>query len=53
MSRSGGESGHLADRLLAGDPVPVIRGEDAKKYGWQKLLEEYAAKLGVYPEENG
>jgi uncharacterized protein YndB with AHSA1/START domain len=36
----------VADRLLAGDPVPVIRGEEeAKKYGWQELADEYDAQL--------
>ena len=37
----------VADRLLAGRPVPVIRGQEAKKYGWQELADAYAAKLGV------
>jgi uncharacterized protein YndB with AHSA1/START domain len=37
----------VADRLLAGNPVPVIRGEDAKKFGWQRLADAYAAKLNV------
>jgi uncharacterized protein YndB with AHSA1/START domain len=43
----------VADRLLAGDPVPVIRGEEAKKSGWQELADAYAAKLGEpEPEED-
>jgi uncharacterized protein YndB with AHSA1/START domain len=37
----------VADRLLAGNPVPVIRGEEAKKYGWQELSDAYAAKLDI------
>jgi uncharacterized protein YndB with AHSA1/START domain len=42
----------VADRLLAGNPVPVIRGDEAKKFGWQELADEYAASLGTGPEEN-
>jgi uncharacterized protein YndB with AHSA1/START domain len=41
----------VADRLLAGDPVPVIRGNEAKKFGWQELADAYAAKLNVEPGE--
>ena len=37
----------VADRLLAGDPVPVIRGAEAKNHGWQELADAYAAKLNV------
>jgi uncharacterized protein YndB with AHSA1/START domain len=37
----------VADRLLAGSPVPVIRGEEAKKYGWQELSDAYATKLDI------
>jgi uncharacterized protein YndB with AHSA1/START domain len=33
-------------RLLAGDPVGVIRGQDAAKYGWADLRDEYARRLG-------
>ena len=40
------------DRLLAGSPVPVIRGSEAKAHGWQELCDEYAARLGIDPEEN-
>jgi uncharacterized protein YndB with AHSA1/START domain len=36
----------VAERLLAGSPVPPIRGEDARNHGWDELAEEYAAKLG-------
>ncbi|GAA0961662.1 SRPBCC family protein [Virgisporangium aurantiacum] len=37
----------VADRLLAGNPVPVIRGAEAKKYGWQDLADAYAARLDL------
>ena len=40
----------VADRLLAGDPVPVIRGAEAKKYGWQDLADAYAARLDLKEE---
>jgi uncharacterized protein YndB with AHSA1/START domain len=36
----------VAERLLDGDPVPPIRGEDAKSHGWEQLRDEYAAALG-------
>jgi uncharacterized protein YndB with AHSA1/START domain len=32
-------------RLLAGDPVGVIRGRDAKAHGWDELRAAYAGKL--------
>jgi uncharacterized protein YndB with AHSA1/START domain len=34
-------------RLLAGDPVGVIRGRDATAYGWEELRAAYARKLSV------
>ena len=37
----------VADRVLAGDPVPPIFGGDAMNYGWQDLHDEYATRLGV------
>jgi uncharacterized protein YndB with AHSA1/START domain len=37
----------VADKLLAGTPIPVIRGSDAMNYGWQDLHDQYAAKLGI------
>jgi uncharacterized protein YndB with AHSA1/START domain len=37
----------VAERLLDGDPVPVIRGQEAMAYGWQELHDAYAAKLGI------
>jgi uncharacterized protein YndB with AHSA1/START domain len=41
----------VADLLLSGNPVPVVRGEDAKKYGFDTLSDEYAAMLGIEPKE--
>ena len=35
----------VLDRLLAGDPVGVIRGHDAMAYGWEELHAAYAAKF--------
>lgn len=37
----------VADRLLAGRPVPPIRGRDAMDHGWQDLNDSYAGKLGL------
>jgi uncharacterized protein YndB with AHSA1/START domain len=37
----------VLDRLLAGDPVPPIVGEDAMNHGWQELHDSYAAALGI------
>ena len=37
----------VAERLLDGDPIGPIRGEDAKNYGWDRLHDEYAETLGV------
>ena len=37
----------VAERLLDGDPVPVIRGREAMNHGWQDLHDAYAAKLGI------
>ena len=36
----------VAERLLVGDPVGPIRGEDAKNYGWDDLRDAYAERLG-------
>jgi uncharacterized protein YndB with AHSA1/START domain len=45
----------VAERLLDGEPIGPIVGPEAKKYGWDKLHDAYAAKLGVngkgWPEE--
>jgi uncharacterized protein YndB with AHSA1/START domain len=35
----------VADRLLDGHPVPPIRGERARDFGWDKLRESYAQRL--------
>lgn len=37
----------VADRMLFGDPVPVIRGQAAKEHGWQELADDYALSLGI------
>ena len=36
----------VLERLLAGDPVPPIRGHDALEHGWTELHDRYAAQLG-------
>ena len=36
----------VAERLLDGDPVGPIRGEDAKNFGWDRLRDAYAERLG-------
>jgi uncharacterized protein YndB with AHSA1/START domain len=35
----------VLDRLLAGDPVGVIRGRDAKAHGWDELHAAYARRF--------
>jgi hypothetical protein len=35
----------VLDRLLAGDPAGVIGGQDATRYGWNRLREDYKTKL--------
>jgi hypothetical protein len=35
----------VADRLLAGTPIPPIRGEEAMSYGWSDLDEAYTKLL--------
>jgi uncharacterized protein YndB with AHSA1/START domain len=35
----------VADRMLSGEPVGVIRGQDALDYGWQELHDAYAKEL--------
>jgi Activator of Hsp90 ATPase homolog 1-like protein len=37
---------NVAERLLDGEPVGPIRGEDAKNHGWDRLHDEYAERLG-------
>ncbi len=45
----------VAERLLDGQPIGPIVGREAKKYGWERLHDAYAAKLGIagkgWPEE--
>jgi uncharacterized protein YndB with AHSA1/START domain len=45
----------VAERLLAGQPVEPIRGEDAKNHGWERLHDAYAETLGIpgtgWPDE--
>ena len=35
----------VADRMLSGEPIPAIRGQDALDYGWQELHDAYAKEL--------
>ena len=37
----------VAERLLAGNPVGPIVGQDAMNFGWQELHDAYAGKLGI------
>jgi uncharacterized protein YndB with AHSA1/START domain len=37
----------VLDRLLAGQPIGRIAGADAAKFGWQRLVGEYAKQFGV------
>lgn len=39
----------VAELLLDGTPVPPIRGEAAKEFGWEELRDAYATKLGEPP----
>ncbi|MGI8803668.1 MAG: hypothetical protein ACR2KV_16130 [Solirubrobacteraceae bacterium] len=36
----------VAERLLAGRPIPPIRGEDARSHGWEELDAAYRGALG-------
>jgi len=36
----------VLDRLLAGDPVSPVRGQDALEHGWTELHDRYAVRLG-------
>jgi uncharacterized protein YndB with AHSA1/START domain len=36
----------VLDHLLAGDPVPPVRGQAALEHGWTALHDRYAAQLG-------
>ena len=37
----------VLDHLVAGDPIGRIVGAEAMKFGWQRLVTEYAGQLGV------
>jgi uncharacterized protein YndB with AHSA1/START domain len=38
----------VAERLLDGNPIGPIVGAEAMKYGWEKLHDEYRARMGMY-----
>jgi uncharacterized protein YndB with AHSA1/START domain len=37
----------VAERLLDGQPIGPIRGQDARNYGWDELNKAYADKFGL------
>jgi uncharacterized protein YndB with AHSA1/START domain len=37
----------VADRLLDGQPMEPIRGDDARNYGWERLHDAYAERLAT------
>jgi hypothetical protein len=37
----------VLDRLLSGNPIGRIAGSEAMKFGWQRLVAEYAKQFGV------
>jgi hypothetical protein len=37
----------VAERMLDGAPIPPIRGDDARNFGWTELDAEYARQLGL------
>lgn len=39
----------VAERLMSGEAVESVAGEQAKAHGWERLRDEYAAKLGLPP----
>jgi len=39
----------VLERLLAGNPIGRIAGAEAMKFGWQRLVGEYAKQFGVEP----
>jgi uncharacterized protein YndB with AHSA1/START domain len=39
----------VLDRLLAGQPIGRIAGSDGMKFGWQRLVGEYAKQFGNEP----
>ena len=36
----------VLDRLLVGEPIGRIAGADAREFGWQRLVNEYAKQFG-------
>jgi uncharacterized protein YndB with AHSA1/START domain len=40
----------VAERLLDGNPIEPIRGDDAKNYGWGELSDAYADELDIDTE---
>ncbi|MEV4624602.1 SRPBCC family protein [Asanoa sp. NPDC049573] len=43
----------VAERLLSGNPVGPIRGNEARAYGWESLRDAYALKLDHPSTEEG
>jgi uncharacterized protein YndB with AHSA1/START domain len=41
----------VAERLLDGQPIGPIRGSEALQFGWDRLNEAYAARLGIPASE--
>jgi uncharacterized protein YndB with AHSA1/START domain len=39
----------VLDHLLSGTPIGRIAGADAMKFGWQRLVAEYAKQFGAEP----
>ncbi|HEX2668778.1 MAG TPA: SRPBCC family protein [Gammaproteobacteria bacterium] len=37
----------VLDRLVSGEPIGRIVGGEAMKFGWQRLVQEYAGQFGV------
>jgi uncharacterized protein YndB with AHSA1/START domain len=37
----------VAERLLDGEPIAPIRGQDALRYGWADLRDKYAERLDI------
>jgi hypothetical protein len=35
----------VAERMLDGEPIGPIRGQDAMNHGWQELHDAYAERL--------
>ena len=35
----------VAEHLLDGDPIPPIRGQEAREFGWEELRAEYEKRL--------